>query len=67
MKDFQALSDHHSEKILQLLEEFDVAQVETTWHLQEYEAERKSVAQGEAETVELPDSGSSQHAAEGPT
>ena len=61
MKDYQALADQHSKEIVKLLEDFSVSQVETTCNLQEYEAERKAVAQGNAETVELPDSDSSQH------
>ena len=54
--DYQVLVDHHSEEIVQLLEEFGVAEVEITPHLQEYEVERKA--------VELAESDSNQHATE---
>ena len=40
-----------TQKMSYIMEEFGVAQVEMTHHLQKYEAERKSGAQGEVETV----------------
>ena len=63
MANYQALADHHSEEIVQLLEDFSAAKVEIARHLQEYEVERKVAALGEVETVELPDSNSNQNAA----
>ena len=37
-KDYQALVDHHSEEIVQLLEEFGESHIETTHDLHAYEA-----------------------------
>ena len=51
---------------MQLLGEFGISQVEMKRHVQEYEAERKSAAQGEVEMVELPNNDSSQHTPEDP-
>ena len=67
VKDYQALVDHHSEEILQLLEEFSESHIDIVHDLQAYETEHKRAAQGDgAETIVLPDNDSNEHALEGP-
>ena len=53
--DYQALADHHSEEVIELLEEYDVADLEIARHLLRYDAKRKATGLKVIEIVELPD------------
>ena len=54
--DYQALANHHSEEVIQLLEEYGTTDLEIACHLHQYEAERRATGLQPVETVELQDS-----------
>ena len=54
--DYQALADRYSEEVVQILEEYDTAELEIVRQLQKYEADRLATRRQSVEMVELPDS-----------
>ena len=54
--DYKTLADHHSEEVVQLLEEYGTAEVEIVRHLHQYEADRKGTGLQPIEKVELQNS-----------
>ena len=61
MADTQALADHHSKEIVELLEDYGAVDLEIVVYLQQYEVDRKATGTEEIETVELPDSPPVEH------
>ena len=55
---YQALADHPSEEVVQLLEDYGTAKLEVTRHLHQYEAKRRATQSDEIEMVERPHSDS---------
>ena len=49
--DYQALADHHSEEIVQVFDNYGIAEVEVAHHLHQYEAERKANGKDEIENA----------------
>ena len=63
--DYKALADHHSEDIVQIMEDYGVADLEIARQLQQYDADMQATGLQTVEIVELPDN-PTEEAASGP-